>query len=115
MGTKVALRRHQLKPYQGGSRSSNKEEEGNRDEVQQSNTLMVRREQPRGETVIGIQVVLAPGDCSGLHCLPPTRWLLPKRLDIGHQLRQLLFAELPLKRWHDGRITGHQLGARVED
>ena len=50
-GDEIRLRRQQLQPNEACERSTNKEEERNRDEVEHRDTLVISREQPAQQTM----------------------------------------------------------------
>ena len=53
----VARRREQLETDDRGEDTADGEERCDRDQVQQRDALVVLRQQPRGETVLGVQVI----------------------------------------------------------
>ena len=61
----VAAGRHQLQPKQHGGRPADEEKQRDRDHEQDGNPLVVRREEPRAEAVIDVQVVAAIGRGNG--------------------------------------------------
>ncbi len=65
----VAHRSQQLQPDQQGEKSSNKEEESNRKQIEQRDALVVDGKQPGFDAVFLVEIILAfRGDRCGSHC-----------------------------------------------
>jgi hypothetical protein len=57
----VTGRRHELQPEQNRRRAADKEEQRDRDHVQNGDPLVVGRPQPRPKAIVGVQVIAASG------------------------------------------------------
>ena len=65
----IARRGQQFQPDQQREESADKEEERNRNQIQQRDALVVRGQQPRANAVFLIQIMFAfGGNCCGRHC-----------------------------------------------
>ena len=124
----VAGRRQQLEPDQEREDAAEDEEDGDRDQVEHRDALVVLGQQPRREPVAVVEVIQglrslsSPSPGVALDCgivgdaapVPePPCWL--ERLDVCDQLEQLFLGDQPLERRHDRLEAGDDLGLRVED
>src|SRR5581483_3250247 len=80
----VARWGQQLEPDQQGKKASYKKEEGDRNQIQKRNALVVRGKEPRANTIFRVQVILAlfGTNCCGSHFY--SLRLLRFRFSRGH-------------------------------
>src|SRR5947209_6555376 len=98
----VSRRSQQLQADQEGEKAANKEEERNRDQIEQRDPLVVRGEQPRPDAVVLVQIVLVfSRNCRSSHgyctfgscgCSPGGRELATPAVRAGGWLSDLMYA-----------------------
>ena len=131
----------QFETDEQGEESADEEEERDGEQVEQGDALVVGGEQPRADTVVLVEIILALYGLNGCGChthSPDFLWLGPsglrlaatpcdvdlcpglgnglrQRFHIGHQCVQLFFTDQSLERGHDGLESLHDFRPGIED